>query len=207
MVMKFVADINWRKSVISLANEYVNYVWTPTEKKRYHGYDREGIAVNTPDYGYESTSYHCGWWQVNQKNKGIPYNWGGCSSLQDFGKGIMEGKFAGNVPELRSNGSSRECVGVDCSGLVTVCWNTKIRVTTGMIPDIAVPLEVTDILLPGDLLLLPESHVMIFSNFTDETKTRAQIIDATRSTGKVSIRTAEILDLTNKGYAAYRRIL
>ncbi len=70
MVMKFIADINWRKSVISLATEYVNYVWTPTEKNRYHGYDREGISVDTPDYGYESTSYHCGWWQVNQKNKG-----------------------------------------------------------------------------------------------------------------------------------------
>ncbi len=207
MIKKFIADINWRKSVISLANEYVNYVWTPTEKNCYHGYDREGIAVNTPDFCYESTSYHCGWWQVNQENKGIPYNWGGYSSLQAFGQGIMEGKFAGNVPELRSNGSSRECVGVDCSGLVTVCWNTKIRVTTGTIPDIAAPLETTERLLPGDVLLLPGSHVMIFSDFTDETKTKALIIDATRSTGKVSTRTVEILDLTNKGYVAYRRIL
>lgn len=207
MIKKFIADINWRKSVISLANEYVNYIWTPTEKNRYHGYDREGIAVNTTDFGYESTSYHCGWWQVNQVNKGIPYNWGGCSSLLAFGQGIMEGKFAGNVPEIRSNGSSRECVGVDCSGLVTVCWNTMIRVTTGMIPDIAVPLEATELLLPGDVLLLPGSHVMIFSDFTDETKTKALIIDATRSTGKVSTRTVEILDLTNKGYVAYRRIL
>jgi len=76
-----------------------------------------------------------------------------------------------------------------------------------MIADIAVPLEVTELLLPGDVLLLPGSHVMIFSDFTDETKTKALIIDATRSTGKVSIRTVELLDLLNKGYAAYRRIL
>lgn len=91
--------------------------------------------------------------------------------------------------------------------MVTVCWNTKIRVTTGTIPDIAVPLEATELLLPGDVLLLPGSHVMIFSDFTDETKTKALIIDATRSTGKVATRTVGILDLTNKGYVAYRKIL
>ncbi len=76
-----------------------------------------------------------------------------------------------------------------------------------MIPDIAVPLEVMELLLPGDVLLLPGNHVMIFLDFTDATKTKALIIDATRSTGKVSIRTIEILDLLSKGYAAYRRIL
>lgn len=193
--------------MVSLANEYADYVWAPTEKNCYHGYDRERISVNTPDYDYVGTSYHCGWWKVNQNNKGIPYNWGGCSSLQDFERGIIEGKFAGNVPDLRSNISSRECVGVDCSGLVTICWNTEERITTGTIPVIAVPLETTGLLLPGDVLLLPGSHVMIFLNFTDETKTKAEIIDAARSTGKVSKRTEVLLELTNKGYIAYQRIL
>ncbi|MBQ7943584.1 MAG: hypothetical protein IJ326_05935 [Lachnospiraceae bacterium] len=62
------------------------------------------------------------WWKPNTKNKGVAYGWGNASSIEEFDKGIADGKYAGNVPEDISRYGSWNTVGVDCSGLLTVCW-------------------------------------------------------------------------------------
>jgi hypothetical protein len=191
--------------VISCALDYANYSWKPTYKNIIHGYDEDGILINTPDYGYTSTKYNCGWWIKDQYNKGIPYNWGGTSTIEEFYDGIIAGKFAGNVPDFRDNGASQYCVGVDCSGLVTICWGLTKRAYTKTISDIASVLDSIELLLPGDVILLSTSHVMIFIKFVDDEKMNAQIVDASRSTGRVLLRAVNLLELFNKGYRGYRK--
>ncbi|KUO69773.1 MAG: hypothetical protein APF77_21845 [Clostridia bacterium BRH_c25] len=198
-------NIFWRENVVSCALAYANHIWKPTIKNLFHGYDTDGIVVNTPDSNYTSTKYNCGWWIIDQLNKGMPYNWGGFSTTEEFDTGITAGKFAGNVPECKDNGVSQYCIGVDCSGLVTICWDLAERVTTKTITNIASPLDSMDLLLPGDVILLPGSHVMIFINFVEDKKKCAQIVDASRSTGRVLLRTENISDLIKKGYRGYRK--
>lgn len=198
-------NASWRENVVSCALAYANHIWKPTVKNLFHGYDTDGILINTPDSNYISTKYNCGWWLIEQFNKGIPYNWGGCTTIEEFDTGIIEGKFAGNVPNSRDNGISKYCVGVDCSGLVTICWGLTKRAFTRSITDIASPLDSIDLLLPGDVILLPGSHVMIFINFIDKEKTYAQIVDSSRSMGRVLLRTENLSELIKRGYRGYRR--
>jgi hypothetical protein len=197
---------SWRNNVIELALIYAEHNWKPMIENSYHGYDEDGILVNTPDESFKSSKYSCGWWLSDHVNKAIPYNWGGCSTIVEFDAGIAAGKYAGNVPDTRDNGISKNCVGVDCSGLVTICWGLTIKQSTRSLTNITSPLDSIDLLLPGDLLLLPGSHVMIFKEFLDNLKTKAQIIDATRATGKVSLRIVDISKLIDNGYQGYRKL-
>lgn len=196
---------SWRKNVVTCALNYANHKWEPNTKNFFHGYDDDGILVNTPDSNYISTEYNCGWWIMDQFNEGIPYNWGGCATIEEFDIGIREGKFAGNVPDFRDNGFSNYCVGVDCSGLVTICWELTKRVSTRSITSIASPLDSMELLLPGDIILLLGSHVMIFISFLDDEKKHVQIIDLSRRTGKVLLQTKLLSDLIKIGYQGYRK--
>jgi hypothetical protein len=204
-MINHLVNASWREKVVSCALTYANHTWRPTDKNIFHGYDSNRILVNTPDANYISTKYNCGWWILNQYNKGIPYNWGGSSTIEEFDMGILSGKFAGNVPDFRDNGVSEDCVGIDCSGLVTNCWGETKKLSTKSITEIASPLDSMDALLPGDVILKPGSHVMIFLNFTDVYITHAQIVDASRNTGRVLLRTIELIELFEKGYSGYRR--
>ena len=192
----------WRNKVLATAYEFANTIWSPTEKNIYHGYDSNQVLVNTPDADYKSTKFN-GWWKIGQQNQGIPYNWGGLCSVKEFQKSITEGKFAGNVPDSRDNELSLQCVGVDCSGLVTACWGLEKKQSTKSLLSFVSKLNKIDMLLPGDVLLLPGTHVMIFIEFTDDTKSFVKIIDATRTVGKVSLRIEKISELVDKGYAGY----
>ena len=199
-----VLDDQWRTDVVECALQYANYIWIPSEKNRYHGYDQDGVLVNTPDDTYVSGRYQCGWWKINQENQGLPYHWGGASSIEEFALGLAEGKFAGNVPDSRDNGCSKYAIGLDCSGLVAICWKLQKKLSTKALPTITTKLESVNELLPGDILLKPGSHVMIFLSFTDDLCQYAQIVDATRSTGKVSKRTISIMEYLGLGYEGYR---
>ncbi|HEY5560689.1 MAG TPA: hypothetical protein VIK72_02855 [Clostridiaceae bacterium] len=60
MIYKFVSEDNsWRDNVVSCALAYANHIWTPTNQNVYHGYDTDGIFVNTPDSDYISSKYSC----------------------------------------------------------------------------------------------------------------------------------------------------
>ncbi len=123
----------WRDNVVACAFAYANHKWVPSGHNLLHGEDADGILVNTPDEGYKSAKYNCGWWRLNVSNQGIPYHWGGASSIDDFDRGIASGMFAGNVPDYRDSRVSKYCTGVDCSGLVTVCWGETNKLSTGII--------------------------------------------------------------------------
>ena len=119
----------------------------------------------------------CGWWKVKHINKGVPYGWGNASTLEEFDKGIAEGKYAGNVPEDKSRCRSPCSVGVDCTGLLSVCWSLPKAIAARDIPDIAETIDIEEI-RQGDVFAI-RSHVMLFKEFLDVEKTMVKIIDST----------------------------
>ena len=199
-------DINiWGRQVIEKALAYANYKWTPSAANVLHGTDSDGRFVNTPDTTWRGETLDCGWWKVNEVNIGIPYGWGNASTLEEFENGLKEGKFAGNVPEDKKRYGSHNTVGVDCSGLLTICWDLPKKIATRDIPDYATAIDNLDDIKQGDVFAKIGSHVMFFKEFVNAEKTEAIIIDATRSTGKVSVRTENVARLFENGYKIYRK--
>lgn len=195
----------WGKAVIEKALEYANFEWRATEKNVLHGIDDAGRLVDTPDITWKGQTLNCGWWKVDEINIGIPYSWGNASTLEEFATGIAEGKFAGNVPEDKKQYGSHNTVGVDCSGLLTVCWELPKKIATRDIPEYATVIDKIDEIRQGDVFAKIGSHVMFFKEFADSKKEEVIIIDVTRSTGKVSQRKENVAELLSKGYVIYRK--
>ena len=195
----------WGKSVIKKALQYANYKWIACEKNVMHGVDEAGRFVDTPDITWKGETLDCGWWKVGEVNVGIPYGWGNASTLEEFENGIREGKYAGNVPEDKKRYGSYNTVGVDCSGLLTICWELPHKIATRDIPEYATVIECIDEIQQGDVFAKIGSHVMFFESFADAEKKEAIIIDATRSTGKVSQRKVNVAELFLNGYKIYRK--
>ena len=195
----------WGKQVIEKALEYANYEWSATEANMLHGLDAEGRFVDTPDVTWQGEVLDCGWWKVGETNIGIPYGWGNASTLEEFEQGIKNGKFAGNVPEDKKRYGSHQTVGVDCSGLLTVCWGLPKKIATRDIPEYATVIDSLDAIQQGDIFAKPGSHVMFFKEFVNAERTEVIIIDATRSTGKVSQRIENTAHLFENGYQIYRK--
>lgn len=195
----------WGTEVIDIALTYANHEWYAAEKNVKHGFDSYNNLVDTPDVTWTGIELHCGWWKVNEVNKGIPYSWGGASTIDEYDRGLLEGKYAGNVPEDKSRRGSYDCVGIDCSGLLTVCWKLSNRVSTRDIPNIAKRIETLENIRKGDILAKIGSHVMLFVEFSGDAQDTAIIIDSTRSTGKVSMREVNIGTLFRNGYGMYRK--
>lgn len=133
------------------------------------------------------------------------YEWGNASTLAEFEAGLAAGKLAGNVPEDKSRYSSKHSVGVDCSGLLTICWGLPKKIATRDIPKYAEKLDSLEEIRQGDVFAKVGSHVMFFLEFLDEEKERVKIVDSTRSTGKVSVREVKVSELFAKGYEIYRK--
>lgn len=195
----------WGKQVIEKALAYANYKWTATKANVLHGIDSDGRFVDTPDVTWHGETLDCGWWKVNEVNVGIPYGWGNASTLEEFEQGIKNGKFAGNVPEDKKRYGSHNTVGVDCSGLLTICWGLPKKIATRDIPEYATVIDGLDDIQQGDVFAKPGSHVMFFKEFANKEKTEVIIIDATRSTGKVSQRIENKAQIFENGYQIYRK--
>ncbi len=197
-------DNTWGQQVIATALKYANYEWTATEQNVLHGTDPDGIPVDTPEVTWKGEVLQCGWWKVGEVNKGVVYGWGNASTIDEFDAGIANGMLAGNVPEDKSRMGSKHSVGVDCSGLLTRCWNLPKKIATRDIPNVADKITLEEI-RQGDVFAKVGSHVMFFIEFLDEEKKRVRIVDSTRSTGKVSVREMLVGDLFSNGYEVYRK--
>lgn len=195
----------WGKKVVEKALEYANFEWLATQRNVMHGMDDAGRFVDTPDVTWKGEILDCGWWKVGEINVGIPYSWGNASTLEEFAAGIKEGKYAGNVPEDKKRYGSHNTVGVDCSGLLTICWELPKKIATRDIPEYAAVIENIDEIRQGDIFAKVGSHVMFFTEFTDAEKSEVIIIDSTRSTGKVSLRKQNVVELFRQGYEIYRK--
>ena len=93
--------------------------------------------------------------------------------------------------------------GVDCSGLLTVCWGLPEKIAARDILNIANVIDIREI-KQGDVLAI-RSHVMFFKEYIDAENSQVRIIDSTRRTGKVSQREYLVSDLLEQGYLVYRK--
>ncbi|MBQ6950219.1 MAG: alpha/beta fold hydrolase [Clostridia bacterium] len=198
--LEYALKCTFGKRVLQRAKGFATLPWLAEEKNLFHGEDAMGYRVDTPDAGHTGSQYPCAWWKIGE-NRGMPYCWGGWSDEQQFLDGLKQGKYAGNVPEDRPRVISRDCVGMDCSGLVSVCWQLPKKLSTRDLGALCDEISY-DELQPGDILLKAGSHVMFFSRKMNEGN--FETVEATRYGGKVLCKERNLEELKENGYLAYR---
>ena len=161
-----------RSQVMGKAIRYASHSWTARGINVRHGPDGAGIRVDTPDQGYQKPGAVPGYWVPGQVNQGVPYQWGGFSTPEEFDRGLAAGLAAGDVytdekRRLLSDGVSREAVGIDCSGFVSRCWDLPKAFSTRELATICEPLPSWDGLKPGDALNIHNVHVLLFCGWVD----------------------------------------
>lgn len=159
---------------LTIAEQYTHHAWRPFARNLHHGKDRAGIRVDTPDVGYRPASGRNGWWIPGEMNQGIPYKWGGFDDLASFDRAIAKGRPAGDVAtpaKRKANNAAVSSVaaGVDCSGLISRCLKLPRVHDSAELPTICEPIEPHD-LRPGDLLNVPNRHVMLFAGWAKPDK-------------------------------------
>jgi hypothetical protein len=165
-----------RSEVLATAMRYANHPWTGTAANVRHGPDRAGIRVDTPDFSYQKPGAIPGYWVPGEPNRGLPYQWGGFSTPEEFDRGIAKGLAAGDVyteqkRSLLYDGVSAEAVGIDCSGFVSRCWGLPRAFSTRELAQLCDELPSWDDLKPGDVLNLYNAHVVLFSGWMGPERT------------------------------------
>ena len=153
------------EEAVRIASSYANLEWMPEERHILHGKDSRGIMVHTPDTTLVSQSNRRGWWEPGRTAKGMAYKWGGFDTPESFLKGLADGKKAGDVANTykvnNDNAAiSDECVGIDCSGFISRCWQLSNHVSTKDLPALCDPVAWDD-LRTADIILKP-GHVLMF---------------------------------------------
>lgn len=129
-----------RDSALAKGNTYTVHSWIAAASNLTNGriQDPDGIEIESP-----------GWIHVGSNIK-IPYKWGGFWTLAGFDNGLLNGKYAGDIA---TSGVSQHCVGVDCSGFVSQCWNLPYQFSTRMMDDwITIAYNSWSELLPADAI-------------------------------------------------------
>lgn len=180
-----------REKMIETAEAYKNHVWNPTKNNTFH-LKEFGWQVRTPDNVHSG-----GWWIPDKLNTGIPYKWGGFSSISgldlvnpgvDFDRQIQDNFHAGDIftdPEKLENSKA---AGVDCSGFISRAWNLYRHRDTNVLvtEEFSWPIKFDD-LKPGDMLYT-SGHAMLFKEFSNSKRTRLIVYEASGKDWKVSER-------------------
>jgi cell wall-associated NlpC family hydrolase len=166
-----------RAECLALAEAYRSHRWQPTSANVLHGPDADGVQVDTPDTSYQKPGAVTGWWVPGQGNEGVPYQWGGFATLEQFDQDIAAGKAAGDVYTLEKRrlldaAVSRHATGIDCSGFISRCWQLPRSYSTRELAGLCSPLPSWDALQPGDILNIWNSHVVLFAGWCDPSHTR-----------------------------------
>lgn len=134
-----------RETVLEAAAQYTMHEWTMTEVNE--------TAVCSSDYVSDFTA---GTW------KGLPYDWGGYFTLDEFDAAIDEGLGAGS----HSVNGILECTaGVDCSGFLSQIWDVSHNSTSSM-HSVASDISLAE-LKRADAVNDAGSHVVLFAYETD----------------------------------------
>jgi cell wall-associated NlpC family hydrolase len=193
-----------RWDVIATAEQYLHFKWKPSAANAFHGKDAEGVLVETPDRSFSRPGIRPGWWVPDQFNEGVPYMWGGFSTLAEFKSGLKRGLYAGDVytddkRRLSDAAVSKHAIGIDCSGLISRCWKLDRSYSTKELPALCIRLGSYDELKPGDILNAPDEHVLLFRGWADEQKQRLLGYEAgSPPTWKVLLNSIPISLLTEK---------
>jgi hypothetical protein len=166
----------YRLRILELAELYRSFEWTASEENVFHGTVPSGAPVHTPDVSFDAD----GWHPDGRVNRGMPYAWGGFSSIRDFEEGLKEGRYAGNIPESTQAPGSSLAVGLDCSGFVARAWDLPTKQSTRTLGALCYELAGCDELLPGDILNKVNGHVVLFKEWVDEEHTVMRVVEADR---------------------------
>lgn len=174
-VLSSCSGIVTRKEAVETAWRYSVVEWTPQVSNAHHGPDAKGIIVHTPDTDLASHGLNNGWWKPGAPARGMPYKWGGFDTPESFKAALSKGSYAGDIStdekqKLGDHAVSRQTIGIDCSGLVSRCWNLPRPFSTKELPFICRKLDSWDELKPGDILL-NYRHVMLFAGWQEPGKT------------------------------------
>jgi len=224
-----------RNKMIEIAEAYTNHEWYPTEDNIFQINDTPilkyleifplieliisgllGIKwVMTPDRDSHPEMPEWWGWKAGEKNIGIPYQWGGFSSISGFGlanpKDFDEqytgtGNFSGKIHyagDINTGGytSSKAC-GVDCSGFVSRCWNLSPRQSTRTLGDNIHSWPITfNQLKEGDILNRYNYHVMLFNEFVDENKSAISIYHSSGWDWKVNEKVFNVTNISEDGFS------
>ncbi|HEU4507605.1 MAG TPA: hypothetical protein VFR78_05150, partial [Pyrinomonadaceae bacterium] len=107
----------------------------------------------------------------------VPYDWGGFDTVESFNQLMSENNKAGDITSAGNYDCSR---GIDCSGFVLRCWGFKDRggLYTGNLANISGEINILE-LLPGDILNLAGSHVVLFQDHKGGTNAGLEVWEAT----------------------------
>lgn len=170
-----------RHAVMETAQAYAEHPWRATAANVFHGLDAHGVRVDTPDAGWWGPG---GWYADGRINVGLPYCWGGDSTIEEFDNGIRAGRPGGyhfkkiNRTKEKDPPDSSLPVGVDCSGFVSRCWQLYSRRSTYDIGGVCYRLKSYNDLLPGDALNKPYAHIILFAGWADTEHTRIRVFEA-----------------------------
>jgi hypothetical protein len=203
-----------RDEALEIADRYLHHAWRPSAKNVMHGDDGNGVRVDTPDAGFSP-----GWWKPDGTKIGLPYKWGGFSSIEEFDLGLASGKYAGDswtdAREKMPDGgpASDKAVGVDCSGFVSRCWKLPEQYNTRQLPELSDSLPDISSLKRGDLIDKPGVHCLLFKEFTNSAKTKAIMYqsgspypsrEASSDRGRVRQVEIDLQELYGLGFRPYR---
>lgn len=172
-----------RAEALRIAESYLQHRWHSSQANVLHGKDRDGIEVHTPDRDGGRCGPRAECWLVNAENIGVAYKWGGDDTPASFDAGIKAGKAAGDVytsekRRLDDAAASAQAVGIDCSGFICRCWQTRKRYSTVSLAEVCRRLSSPNDLEPADIMNQPHGHVLMFVKWLDLEKKRALFYEA-----------------------------
>ena len=201
-----------REEILAKAEAFRRHRWFAEARHVRHGDDPDGIRVDTPDVSLpgDGRLRPDGWWRPGQWNEGIPYQWGGFSSLSEFDEGLRRGLAAGDVytPAKRrhlNDAVSRHAVGLDCSGFISRVWRLPRHHSTRELEGLSQRLPGYDDLQPGDILNRWNDHVVLFVRFTNPGRTRFEFYHTGGEiASKVTREQTEVANLQRLGFVPLR---
>ncbi len=180
-----------RTAILAIAEGFATVRWRAEKRHAFHG-DHQGVRIDTPDISFEP-----GGWKPEEENVGMPYCWGGFTSLTEFEEQLKGAGFAGHVPLKGNARGSRSTVGVDCSGYVSRCWSLPLKQSTRSLGALCYELADYSELEPGDIVNRFDGHVALFEGWGDEQRTKMNVYEAARLRVKESSYSVEQLRKNN----------
>ncbi|HEX7415209.1 MAG TPA: T9SS type A sorting domain-containing protein [Bacteroidia bacterium] len=182
-----IAQTITRTQIHNNARPFTTYTFTASSSNIHNN-------VNCPSAGGGVTTPS--WVSVGPNTVGMPYCWGGFSSLSSFTSSLLGGKSAGDK-DCSTNGDCCEscALGVDCSGFVSHAWGLTTKYSTTTIPSISTAYTSASQVKQGDVFNLAGSHVrLVDTNYATGT---FLLMESSAVDWKVSYRSYTASQLTS----------
>jgi len=175
-----------RTQIHNNALPFTTYTFTTTSANLWSNVNCSAVGnINSPS-----------WVAVGANKVGMPYCWGGFSSLSSFTTGLTSGLSAGDNDCTTSGDCCQSCaLGVDCSGFVSRSWALTTKYSTTTLPSICTTYSSAMQVKQGDIFDLPGSHTrLVDTNYEDGT---FLLIESSAVDWKVSYRSYTTSQLTS----------